>query len=218
MAHAKDSASSALVYRDYLDKEMTIVGVLAAFATGAAALVIKEWLQTPLWERSTVCVLAGSIGMIFSALCFYLERSHLAWLYGQISLAAARSNEGVDDWIERADSWGAWFWYRTAFVLVTFSIFALACGLLNLGLIRLSHGGIGGRIGPTPQAVILSVALLLSITGWIRSLRLAHSTWPKDTLDDVPVLVQHLLTPKARPTATSRHRRWRRSFEENRRY
>ena len=59
-----------------------------------------------------------------AALFFYLQRSHLAWSYGQIALADARGRKSpmpVDHWLTLADGWDTWVRYQTGCILLTLS-------------------------------------------------------------------------------------------------
>jgi len=133
-------------YCDYLDKEMTIMGLLTAFAVAVPALVLdhvagaKESEQPTLycmWQTEQVMLAAGSLGFFLSALCFYLQRSALAYYYGQLrlSLTEARDEKFPTKRIlERADSWSAWLSYNAAFALLilAFALYGMALFTPNL--------------------------------------------------------------------------------------
>jgi hypothetical protein len=120
-------ADSAKTYLDYLDKEMTIQGILSAFCVGFGAAAFDRVLRvkdgtvsqliTNLQTNSLPFTLAAIIAMMVAALCFYLQRSELAWLHGQISLAVTRKMENIstppdrynfDEGLEIGDSWSLW--------------------------------------------------------------------------------------------------------------
>ena len=124
------------VYLDYLDKEMTIMGLLSAFSVAVPALVVKEvggaaagWLRD-LWTGSSVYLLLGCAALIMGAFFFYRQRSLLAWYYGQLCLVAERKeNDGRRQlWLENADSWETWIYYRWAFLslYLGFALFVLS--------------------------------------------------------------------------------------------
>lgn len=111
-------------YLDYLDKEMTIMGILSAFsvATSAGILVAVMGKDSPIaatiWNGGQIFILAGSIFGLVAASLFYKERSDLAWFYGRISLVQA---QGADDsslsyWLEEADAWTTWWAYFCGFL------------------------------------------------------------------------------------------------------
>ncbi len=118
-------AENATLYLRYLDKEMNIMGILSVFCIATVAFPLKELLEaqksTPLadmWENTKDYVLVGSFLIMFSAACFYRQRSTLAWFYGQICLAlSAPQITGINlqDWLADADSWATWVPYRWAF-------------------------------------------------------------------------------------------------------
>jgi hypothetical protein len=117
-------------YCDYLDKEMTIMGLLTAFSIAVPSLVLdrlagaKESEQFNLyllWDTQRPLILAGSMSFFLAALAFYLQRSHLAYYFGQLRLSltpAAYAGSPTKSLLEEADSWSAWVRYNTAFALL----------------------------------------------------------------------------------------------------
>ncbi len=90
-------------YTDYLDKEMTIQGVLSAFSVAAAALLGEKILgakdATALKDLQTMSypyVIATIVALILAGFLFYAQRSWLALLLGQISLAVTRLADDRD--------------------------------------------------------------------------------------------------------------------------
>jgi hypothetical protein len=73
-------------YLEYLDKEMTIMGILSTFCVVAASLVIDRtagaektsYLATMIWAHQMGYVLFGSSLLLAAGLFFYLQRSRLA--------------------------------------------------------------------------------------------------------------------------------------------
>lgn len=116
---------SAKLYLDYLDKEMNIMGILSAFCVTAAAFALKEVLDAQsstllaqVWRNGAWQILIGSVLVLGAAVGFYVERSTLAWCYGQISLtlvAPEITGQELYLWLREADSWGTWIAYRVAF-------------------------------------------------------------------------------------------------------
>jgi hypothetical protein len=122
-------ADSAKTYLDYLDKEMTIQGILSAFCVGFAAAAFDRVLlgKAPAGPTTTLItnlrtnpgpfVLTAIIAIMVSALFFYLQRSELAWLHGQVSLAVTRKMENIstppdgytfEEGLKIGNSWSLW--------------------------------------------------------------------------------------------------------------
>jgi hypothetical protein len=121
-------ADSAKTYLDYLDKEMTIQGILSAFCVSFGAAAFDRILLAKAAEANTPLinnlrtnansfVLAAIIAIMVAALFFYLQRSELAWLHGQLSLAVTRKMENIstppdgysfEECLEIGDSWSLW--------------------------------------------------------------------------------------------------------------
>lgn len=122
------------LYLDYLEKEMTIMGILSAFCTAVVALVIdrvvsaEKGILSRLWASSSVYVIVASVLMLLGAFSFYKQRSLLAWFYGQICLCMNRDPSELREWLDDADSWETWIWYQWAFTLtgVAFGEYILA--------------------------------------------------------------------------------------------
>ena len=91
-------------YLDYLDKEMTIQGILSAFCMAVVGLVLNKVLgaeskNTMLVEiqmRGWAFVVAGSTAIVTAALLFYLQRSYLANTLGKVASTAAQEIAGPE--------------------------------------------------------------------------------------------------------------------------
>jgi hypothetical protein len=129
-------------YTDYLDKEMTIMGILSTFSViafggclTALSSVTKdhsEWFQY-FWHDEGPFVVLGMIGILFSAFFFYRQRSILAYYVGQIHLGLFDSNlvnGSTKNLLRQADRWSAWTFYRQAFLC----LFAAAVFFGRVGL------------------------------------------------------------------------------------
>src|SRR6266516_4768099 len=85
-------------YLDYLDKEMTIMGILSACCVAVVAALLNGIFTAAkgLWRSVARCGfwygLVGSVFFLLAAFSFYVQRSHLAWLYGQISLCSSQGD------------------------------------------------------------------------------------------------------------------------------
>ena len=87
-------------FLEYLDKEMTIMGILSTFSVAAAALFLnaigsvelnKKTLFSLLWLREPWCVLMGSAWILTAAGLFYSQRSTLAQI-GEMQQIRRRQN------------------------------------------------------------------------------------------------------------------------------
>lgn len=116
-------------YREYLDKEMTIMGILSAVSVAAPAGVLntvlgeQTGLRGLLWLTGRHFIVLGSVLSVLAALYFYKQRSLLAWYYGQISLRGAieedpTASAEVRELIRGADSWESWWPYSWGFTVV----------------------------------------------------------------------------------------------------
>jgi hypothetical protein len=139
-------ATDTKKYLDYLDKEMTIMGILSAVAIAAPAGVLnallgtKDYFKDQLWAAGPFFVVIGSILCVLSAALFYKERSLLAWYYGQMCLT-----ESLDDgndisrqlrvYMRDADSWETWIPYSWGFTALVAG-FVEYCSAILLVLAR----------------------------------------------------------------------------------
>jgi hypothetical protein len=128
-------------YLEYLDKEMTIMGILSAVSIGAPAAILNFALskdaQRLLWNPAHFFLVVGSTLCVLAALLFYKQRSVLAWYYGQMCLAEALSTQKsatltLREWLLDADSWETWWPYCCGFtfLIAGFSEFVSALFLL----------------------------------------------------------------------------------------
>src|ERR1051326_1247283 len=165
-------------YLEYLDKEMTIMGVLAAFAVAVPGLAISQVAGTnsalrDIWISYHGYFVLGSCALLVSALMFYRQRSLLAWYYGQICLTLSDYEAAgvTHDWLREADSWATWLYYRWAFGLLVF-------GFLQYGI---AFAGIQkALLSPewtvyVPAVVILGICGTQSLVLW--RLRYSEDLW-----------------------------------------
>ena len=109
------------VYLEYLDKEMTLMGILSALPLLATGGILSTLLTSDkpaaceLWSFSHDLILASAVLCIFAASFFYKQRSKLAGHHGQISLTYVKDERGVTfclrDLLKGADSWASWWPY-----------------------------------------------------------------------------------------------------------
>jgi hypothetical protein len=116
-------------YLEYLDKEMTIMGILSAISVATPAGILSTVLAdhkevsplvAGLLNAGQFFIFAGSGLCLVAALCFYKQRSTLAWYYGQICLTGALTDEKsvsaeLGEWLREADSWETWWPYSWGF-------------------------------------------------------------------------------------------------------
>jgi multisubunit Na+/H+ antiporter MnhB subunit len=124
-------------YLDYLDKEMTIMGILSTFCILTMGFVAEKLFfpdkesAYKFWQTVNILCMLGLSGLLFAALAFYRQRSLLAWFYGQLSLYKAKGDDAeVKKLLDESDSWYHWKWYQTGFGSLAFAFFELgAVGL-----------------------------------------------------------------------------------------
>jgi len=117
-------------YLEYLDKEMTIMGILSAVAIAAPAGILNALLgdkgtfKDQLWGAGPYFILVGSVFCVVSAGLFYKQRSLLAWYYGQMCLVESLDEsrhipEQLREYMRGADSWETWIPYTWGFTALT---------------------------------------------------------------------------------------------------
>jgi hypothetical protein len=123
-------------YREYLDKEMSIMGILSAFSVLAAGGVLSAVMGSDkgaaceLWKHEPLFIVVGAALCVLAASFFYKQRSDLAYYYGQICLVEALQSRDVQrakELLEEADSWATWWAYSLGFTF-------LISGFLGFGL------------------------------------------------------------------------------------
>ena len=136
-------------YCDYPDKEMTIMGLLSAFALAAAALVLDRTAGADsthttlanLWKAERLPLGAGSLAFAIAAFFFYKQRSLLAYYVGQLRFSqtdARYRGMTAKGLLEDADSWATWINYQTAFILLTLGVVLYGFALYALVFLDLA--------------------------------------------------------------------------------
>jgi hypothetical protein len=133
-------AETVKPYLDYLDKAMTIMGILSAFCVGTAGLVAKEMLKVSgegqlfaPCQEVFYYIITGSGLMVVAAAVFYWQRSRLAWYYGQVSLwatDASVSGRGLLEILQESDTWAVWIPYQAGLSLTAAGLLAYFIALL----------------------------------------------------------------------------------------
>jgi hypothetical protein len=125
-------------YRDYLDKEMTIMGVLAGFCVTAAGLMVKTFAEkddvhTAVWYCWRHFLVLTCAMLVVAAAAFFYERTHLAWCNGRLALKQIDPGWGgdtIEDQLHELDGWGTWIPYRIGFgALITAGIYVAMAAL-----------------------------------------------------------------------------------------
>jgi hypothetical protein len=129
---ADDKPDNLKIYLDYLDKEMTIMGILSTFCILTLGFVTGKLIfpdkkpDYDFWHSSTLLCFIGLSGFLLAAMAFYRQRSHLAWYYGQLSLYKARGEETeLAEMLDDSNEWYNWTWYQAGFGFLTISFFEL---------------------------------------------------------------------------------------------
>ena len=132
-------------FLEYLDKEMTIMGILSTFCVASVALVLdriggaeptKNTLFSQIWCKEHSYVLLGTALTAAAGALFYMQRSAIAWYYGQITLSIESpklNGISTDEWYRDADSWATWIPYQSAFTSL-----CIGAGFFLLALLQVS--------------------------------------------------------------------------------
>jgi hypothetical protein len=91
-------------YLEFLDKEMTVMGILSAFCIGVVSLALDRILSAKQVDDSYffrvsvagwLYVILGSVAIVIAAVCFYLQRSDLAGNYGEFCYYEATKRKDI---------------------------------------------------------------------------------------------------------------------------
>lgn len=173
--------TSAVPYLGYLDKEMTIMGILSSFCVLSVGALFSSLasdkageLFTKAWSNHADLLILGSGLVLLAAFGFYWQRSRLACFYGQICLTLqtpnlAEQDRSVEDWLKKGDSYSAWFRYDFAFIFLM--VGALDCfGALTDEPRRLRHS----------LRLAFGILVLALVASCLRLLILRHFDWEDD--------------------------------------
>ena len=174
-------------FLDYLEREMTIMGVLSAFCLATVSLALKELLEAspsvPLgavWSGNRVIVLVASGATLGAGGFFYWQRSILAWLYGQIALCRVDPEVGgcsLREWLEEADSWRTWIQYRWGLTM-------MCSGLIGYVVALASSTASASVRADTLVTYVFGIAVATVIMGRVAYLLKTHP------FDDQPVTLR----------------------------
>jgi hypothetical protein len=133
-------------YLDYLDKEMSIMGVLSTFCLAVPSLCLERVISADdksiahdflvkLWGNGSPYLVIASGLMLCAAAFYYKQRSLLAWYYGQIALKMALPDytaRKLDQWLKDADSWETWIRYHWANHTIIFAGMGYALAIASI--------------------------------------------------------------------------------------
>lgn len=144
-------------YLDYLEKEMTIMGVLSAVCIALPAFVLDKIAGATtgalydLWKDNGDALKVSGISLLVGALFFYKERSLLAWYYGQIAIGIGEDDQPeITRLVDEADCWSTWTWYSLGF-----DALILGGALFVAAIVARTH-----TLGPQWILPFIGVALL----------------------------------------------------------
>ena len=110
-------------YLEYFDREISSMSGLCVFSLMLGIVSVLLWRLFP--AVSDAHLHAGAANGFAAALLFYLQKSHLLWLRGQIGLVLVRRDAGsfrLKDWLAYADGWGTWVRYRAGWCALFLSV------------------------------------------------------------------------------------------------
>jgi peptidoglycan biosynthesis protein MviN/MurJ (putative lipid II flippase) len=109
------------IYLDYLDKEITIMGILSTFCMVVQSVVAdklfgsKDGAVDFLNKAPFLCETALA-GFVLAAFAFYRQRVQLTWFYGQLGLSQAKEDfDDVRTLLKDSDAWHSWRWCQAGF-------------------------------------------------------------------------------------------------------
>ena len=163
---------SVKLYLDYLKIEMNIMGILSAFCMLTAGLVLEKTIggDKPgeglgaLWRDGCLFVVLGSIAIFASGAYFYLQRSLLAYYYGQITLSIPTPEiprSSTRKLLEESDEWVAWERYHVGILLSMMAFVQYLLALLATKLPCLRN-----PIGSWVASVLAMIVCLIFMTRW----------------------------------------------------
>lgn len=128
-------------YLDYIDKEMTIAGILSTFSLVVAAVCVEfpataqaGTYLAELFRSSELFLWFGSGMMIISAGFFYWQRARLAHDYGQISLSLSlpeHTGKTTEEWMKKVDSWPTWIPHDCGIIFITYGFIEDALAIIS---------------------------------------------------------------------------------------
>jgi len=153
-------------YLQYLDREMTIMGILSGFCLAALSFSLdailsvekQEQLALQVWQKGWPLVLTGAVLLLTAAYLFYEQRSAFAVLYGHISywLATGEESEArcsLEAFQDSRSGWNSYFFGHGS-MISAFVAFLLALGSTRFDWIDYWDG-------------VLSACLILISLSWV---------------------------------------------------
>ena len=162
-------------YLEFLDKEMTIMGILSAFCIGVVSLTLDRLLSAKQDDNSYFFrvavvgwqyVILGSVAIVIAAVCFYLQRSLLASNYGEICYQEAMGERDSDGkYLKDTYPWTFWISYQLGFGALVVGFVEYGLALTSPGTIRLQrHTTWTGLLALIIAAAILSLWIMFLLS------------------------------------------------------
>jgi len=173
-------------YLGYLDKEMSIMGILSTFCVAVPSLVLERLASAAnetdlaaIWSNGKSYFWIASALMLLSAALFYKERSLLAFYYGRIALgeppehhASAVDYKTWEDW---ADSWTTWIPYHAGFWFAATAVLEYIFALISY-----KQASIREHVcacGLAPILGLVTVVMIMVIIHKDRPIRWSGNAW-----------------------------------------
>jgi hypothetical protein len=160
------------VYLNYLGKEMTIMGILSAFAVIAPSVILDRTFGASsltggasLWSSQSGLILLASAAMFVAALSFYRQRSDLAFYYSMIAISltsSAYKTPTTAKFVRHSDRWSAWRNYFTGF-----GFLALAFAWYGLAVVAYERWWTLAGNRWTAGGTFILIALCFSVHQWV---------------------------------------------------
>jgi hypothetical protein len=171
-------------YLGYLDKEMSIMGILSTFCLAVPSLVVerlesaKDGDLATIWSKGKGYFCIASVLMLVSAALFFKQRSLLAFYYGQIAKGSPMppdiSAKELKDWKDWAHSWTTWIPYHAGFWTAITACFDYALGFLSK-IPSIQHGLYCYGLLPIAGVFILLVLMVSLLKD--RPILLRENAW-----------------------------------------
>jgi hypothetical protein len=193
----------------YLDKEMTIMGILSAFCAAVIAAVLSKVFEKPgdQTELMRHVIAYGQwllgLGIVATATAmwlFYQQRATLAYHFGQVSYHLSLSDYNTaEEAIVDSHEWSIWFpyYYGLGFLLIAIASFLAA---LIKGHVSATFGPIANVPHVPGVSSDLMASMLIGVAGLgatrmviapCKSKPASDEPWPRKWYYDVLLLLWH---------------------------
>jgi hypothetical protein len=127
-------------YLDYMDKEMTLCGIITTFSLACVLFMMDKMFSSIKATDTTIQIdfksiyfLMSIISLVIAAFLLFKLRAELAYNYGQISLEITSkgfTGKSIENWLKDVDSWEFWNPYFYAIALIICAFIQIAVFLL----------------------------------------------------------------------------------------